>query len=71
MATFAKCEGWIGDKKKERCENAQSEVTQTYGRRDTAGEIQYGWNCSYCGKFFITQRFRKQDQSASETHGRY
>jgi len=59
MATQAQCEEWIGDKKSEKCEKAGREVTQTYGRRDTKTETQYGWSCSYCEKFFITQRFTK------------
>lgn len=57
MATKMQCEGWIGDTKSDYCREANKQATQTYGRRDVSDEVQYGWSCSYCGKFFITQRF--------------
>ena len=59
MATKSQCEAWIGDTKIEHCKTAGAKATQTYGRRDTNSEIQYGWSCSCCGKFFVTQRFTK------------
>ena len=45
MATKSQCEEWIGDKKQEYCKTAKVQATQTYGRRLTATEIQYGWSC--------------------------
>lgn len=60
MPTKAQCEAWIGDKKQEKCsQSGYKYVTQTYGRKDTRTETQYGWSCSCCGKFFVSQRFSK------------
>jgi hypothetical protein len=59
MTTRQQCEKWVGDKKSEYCKKTGIHATQTYGRRETRTEYQYGWSCSACDQFMVTQRFTK------------